>query len=74
MLQLTSCSRDTVQGLATVSKKRLGSEFREQVLTSLTAISRSTGSTVEKSTDAAVNHVLQRVFLDANLLDLEDFI
>lgn len=64
--------------LATMSKRRLGKPFREAVLTSLTALSRSAGSITNRNVDGAVDYVFEQVFaksfLDAHLIDIDDFI
>lgn len=48
--------------LATMSKRRLGLKFKEAVITSLTAFSRSRGSLTNQTVDSAVDHVFQVVF------------
>ncbi len=48
--------------LATMSKRRLGLKFKEAVITSLTALSRSRGSLTNKTVDNAVDHVFDQVF------------
>lgn len=48
--------------LATMSKRRLGLKFKEAVITSLTAFSRSRGSLTNQTVDSAVDYVFQEVF------------
>lgn len=48
--------------LATMSKRRLGLKFKESVITSLTALSRSRGSLTNRTVDNAVDHVFDQVF------------
>ena len=48
--------------LATMSKRRLGLKFKEAVITSLTALSRSRGSLTNHSVDSAVDYVFDVVF------------
>ena len=53
--------------LATMSKRRLGLTFKEAVITSLTAFSRSRGSLTNKTVDSAVDYVFDDVF-DKNMV------
>ena len=48
--------------LATMSKRKLGLQFKEAVITSLTAFSRSRGSLSNKTVDSAVDFVFDDVF------------
>lgn len=48
--------------LATMSKRRLGLRFKEAVITSLTAFSRSRGSLTNQTVDSAVDYVFEEVF------------
>ena len=48
--------------LATMSKRRLGLKFKEAVITSLTAFSRSRGSLTNQTVDSAVDYVFEEVF------------
>ncbi len=48
--------------LATMSKRRLGLKFKEAVITSLTAFSRSRGSLTNTTVDSAVDYVFDEVF------------
>ena len=48
--------------LATMSKRRLGLQFKEAVITSLPAFSRSRGSLTNKTVDSAVDYVFDDVF------------
>lgn len=48
--------------LATMSKRRLGLKFKEAVITSLTAFSRSRGSLTNQTVDSAVDYVFEAVF------------
>ena len=48
--------------LATMSKRKLGLQFKEAVITSLTAFSRSRGSLSNKTVDSAVDYVFDDVF------------
>lgn len=84
-----------------MSKRTLGLQIQEAVLTSLTALSRSASSITQKNVDSAVDYVFEQAslvavldiakslirvaylfsmqvfgssFVDANLLDIDDFI
>ena len=48
--------------LATMSKRRLGLQFKEAVITSMTALSRSRGSLTNRTVDSAVDYVFDVVF------------
>lgn len=48
--------------LATMSKRKLGLQFKEAVITSMTALSRSRGSLTNKTVDSAVDYVFDVVF------------
>lgn len=48
--------------LATMSKRRLGLQFKEAVITSMTALSRSRGSITNRTVDSAVDYVFDVVF------------
>lgn len=54
-------SRFLVQGLAAMSKRKIGAQLHEAVLTSLTALSRSASSITNRNVDSAVDYVFEQV-------------
>lgn len=50
-----------MQALAAMSKRQLGAQLHEAVLTSLTALSRSASSITNRNVDSAVDYVFEQV-------------
>ena len=59
MLRCMAC----LQTLAAMSKRQLGAQLHEAVLTSLTALSRSASSITNRNVDSAVDYVFEQVIL-----------
>lgn len=55
-----------MQILGAMSKRQLGAQLHEAVLTSLTALSRSASSITHKNVDSAVDYVFEQVRISSS--------